>query len=148
MIDALLPILLAAAAGACIVVQQALNANLRAAIASAAWSGFASYAMGLAFMAVLAAVLRDPAPPAAVAARVPWWAWTGGLFGATYIALAILLVPKLGSAAFIALLIAGQMVTSILFDHFGWLGIAQRPLDPARAAGVLLLVAGVALIRR
>ncbi len=148
MIDALLPTLLAAAAGMCIVVQQALNANLREALGSAAWSGFASYAMGLAFMAVLAVVLRDPAPPLGIAARLPWWAWTGGLFGATYIALAILLVPKLGAAPFIALLVAGQMATSLAFDHFGWLGLARRPIDPTRAAGVLLLVAGVALIRR
>ncbi len=148
MIDALLPTLLAAAAGMCIVVQQALNTNLREALGSAAWSGFASYAMGLAFMAVLAVVLRDPAPPLGIAARLPWWAWTGGLFGATYIALAILLVPKLGAAPFIALLVAGQMATSLAFDHFGWLGLARRPIDPTRAAGVLLLVAGVALIRR
>ena len=148
MIDALLPTLLAAAAGMCIVVQQALNANLREALGSAAWSGFASYAMVLAFMAVLAVVLRDPAPPLGIAARLPWWAWTGGLFGATYIALAILLVPKLGAAPFIALLVAGQMATSLAFDHFGWLGLARRPIAPTRAAGVLLLVAGVALIRR
>lgn len=148
MIEILLPILLAAAAGACIVVQQALNANLRVALDSAAWSGFASYAMGLAFMGALAALTRDPAPSLGTAARIPWWGWTGGLFGATYIALAILLVPKLGSAAFIGLLVAGQMVMSVLFDHFGWLGLAQRPLDLTRAAGVLLMVAGVALIRR
>lgn len=148
MIEILLPILLAAAAGSCIVVQQALNANLRAALDSAAWSGVTSYATGLAFMGLLVLALRDPAPALGTAARVPWWGWTGGLFGAIYIALAILLVPKLGSAAFIALLVAGQMVTSVLFDHFGWLGLAQRPLDATRAAGVLLLVAGVALIRR
>lgn len=143
-----LPVLLTMLAGAGIVVQQALNANLRVALASAAWSGFVSYLVGLACMALLVLALRDPLPSATLAARIPWWAWSGGLFGAVFIALAILLVPKLGAAAFIAILVTGQMLASLAFDQFGWLGLAQRPIDLPRLVGVALLVAGVVLIRR
>lgn len=143
-----LPVLLTMLAGAGIVVQQALNANLRVALASAAWSGFVSYLVGLACMALLVLALRDPLPSATLAARIPWWAWSGGLFGAVFIALAILLVPKLGAAAFIAILVTGQMLASLAFDQFGWLGLAQRPIDLPRLLGVALLVAGVVLIRR
>jgi transporter family-2 protein len=57
-------------------------------------------------------------------------------------------VPQLGAATFIALLIAGQMIASVTFDHFGWLGLAQRPIDLPRLAGVALLIGGVILIRR
>ena len=110
---------LALAAGISIVVQQALNPNLRAALNSAAWSGFVSYAVGVACMALLALALRDPVPSAGVAARIPWWAWSGGLFGAISIGLAIFLVPQLGAATFIALLVTGQMLASVAFDHFG-----------------------------
>jgi len=81
-------------------------------------------------------------------ARIPWWSWSGGLFGAVFIALAILLVPKLGAATFIALLVAGQMLASVTLDHFGWLGLAQREIDLPRVIGVLLLIGGVVLIRR
>ena len=143
-----LPVLLTMLAGAGIVVQQALNANLRVALASAAWSGFVSYLVGLACMALLVLALRDPLPSATLAARIPWWAWSGGLFGAVFIALAILLVPKLGAAAFMAILVTGQMLASLAFDQFGWLGLAQRPIDLPRLLGVALLVAGVVLIRR
>ena len=143
-----LPVLLTMLAGAGIVVQQALNANLRVALASAAWSGFVSYLVGLACMALLVLALRDPLPSATLAARIPWWAWSGGLFGAVFIALAILLVPKLGAAAFIAILVTGQMLASLAFDQFGWLGLAQRPIDLPRLLGVALLIAGVVLIRR
>jgi transporter family-2 protein len=139
---------LAVAAGASIVIQQALNANLRTALGSAVWSGFTSYLVGLVCMSLLSLALNDPIPPTAVLARIPWWAWGGGLFGAIYIALAILLVPKLGAATFIALLVAGQMLASVTLDHFGWIGLAQRPLDLPRAMGVLLLIGGVVLIRR
>jgi transporter family-2 protein len=141
-------ILLAFGAGVSIVIQQALNSNLRTELNSAAWSGFVSYSAGLACMALLVIALRDPLPPVGVMARIPWWAWTGGVFGAIFIGLGIVLVPKLGAATFIALLVAGQMIGSVVFDHFGWLGLAQRPVDLSRVIGVLLLIAGVVLIRR
>ena len=143
-----LPVLLTMLAGAGIVVQQALNANLRVALASAAWSGFVSYFVGLACMVFLVLAARDPLPAAGIAARIPWWAWSGGLFGATFIVIAILIVPKLGAAAFIAILVTGQMLASLAFDHFGWLGLTQRPIDLPRLLGVALLIAGVVLIRR
>lgn len=148
MLNVALPVTLAVVAGISIVIQQVLNANLRTALDSAAWSGFVSYFLGVICMLLLATALRDPLPSASVAARIPWWAWSGGVFGAIFIGLAILLVPKLGAATFIALLITGQMLASVAFDHFGWLGLAQRPLDLPRVAGAVLLIAGVVLIRR
>ena len=139
---------LAVLAGASVVLQQVLNANLRGAVNSAAWSGFVSYSVGLICMAVFALAMRDPIPSASIVARLPWWAWTGGLFGAIFIGLAIFLVPQLGAATFIALLISGQMLASIIFDHFGLFGLAQRTADLPRLLGVVLLVSGVVLIRR
>jgi transporter family-2 protein len=143
-----LPIILSIVAGASIVLQQALNANLRFELNSAIWSGFMSYAVGLACMVLLAIAFRDPVPSAVVAARIPWWAWTGGIFGAVFIALAVVLVPQLGAATFIALLVTGQMLASIAFDHYGVLGLTQRQVDMPRLLGVALLIAGVVLIRR
>jgi bacterial/archaeal transporter family-2 protein len=148
MLSALLPALLAIAAGISVVIQQALNANLRGALQSAAWSGLISYAVGSACMALLALALRDPIPAAGLASRVSWWAWSGGAFGAIFIGLSIFLVPQIGAATFLALLVTGQMLGSIAFDHFGWLGLTQRPVDAARLIGVALLIGGVVLIRR
>jgi bacterial/archaeal transporter family-2 protein len=148
MLNALLPAFLAIAAGISIVIQQTLNANLRSALNSAAWSGFISYAVGLACMGLLALAFRDPVPAAGVAARIPYWALSGGVFGAIFIGLGIFLVPQLGAATFLALLVTGQMLGSIAFDHFGWLGLTQRPIDAPRLIGVALLIGGVVLIRR
>lgn len=144
----LIPTGLAVLAGISVVTQQILNANLRMALSSAAWSGFASYFVGLACMAFLAVILRDPPPSAGVMLRVPWWAWSGGLFGAIFIGLAIVLVPQLGAATFIALVVTGQMLASAGFDHFGLLGLDRQPLDATRLLGIALLVGGVVLIRR
>ena len=52
------------------------------------------------------------------------------------------------AATFLALLVTGQMLGSITFDHFGWLGLTQRPIDAPRLIGVALLIGGVVLIRR
>jgi bacterial/archaeal transporter family-2 protein len=144
----LLPsLLLAIAAGASVVVQQAMNASLRGALGSAAWAGFVSYLIGSLCMLVLVFLLREGVPPAEAIARSNWWAWAGGLFGAIFIALAIPLVPRLGAATFIALLVTGQMVSSIQIDHYGLLGVPEHPVSVARLIGALFLVGGVALIR-
>jgi bacterial/archaeal transporter family-2 protein len=85
-----------AAAGPSIVVQQGLNSNLRTALDLAAWLSFVVYAVGVACMALIAPALRDPVPSAGVAARIPCWACSGGLFGAVFIGLAIFLRQREG----------------------------------------------------
>jgi transporter family-2 protein len=62
MLKMALPMVLAAATGISLVMRQALNANLRAALGSMAWSGFMSYLIGVVCMAALALLLRDPIP--------------------------------------------------------------------------------------
>ncbi len=142
-----LPALLAIGAGVSVLIQQVLNANLRTELSSAAWSGFISYMLGMICMGVLALALRDPLPTGVIA-RVPWWAWSGGIFGAVFIGLSIVLIPQLGAAHFIALLVTGQMIAAVVFDHYGWLGIPERQIDILRIIGAALLIGGVVLIRR
>jgi len=142
------PALLTVGAGISVLIQQALNANLRSELNSAAWSGFMSYFLGVVCMVVLAAALRDPVPSASTVSRVPSWAWSGGIFGAIFIGLSIITIPKLGGAAYIALLVTGQMIAALAVDHFGWLGVQERPIDFPRMLGVALLIGGVVLIRR
>jgi transporter family-2 protein len=44
--------------------------------------------------------------------------------------------------------IAGQLVTGVLLDHLGLVGLRQVPLDGKRLAGMFLLAAGAALVLR
>ena len=148
MFNLALPSALALVAGISVVIQQVLNANLRVELNSAVWSGFMSYLVGVLCMVALAMMLREPIPSATAIARIPWWAWSGGLFGAVFIGLSILVAHQLGAAALIALLVTGQMIASIVIDQFGWLGLTQKPVDLPRLIGVGLLIGGVVLIRR
>lgn len=139
--------ILAVGAGCSFVMQQAVNANLREALDSAAWAGFVSYLGGTICMLLLAILMRDALPSAASMARSTWWAWSGGLFGAIYIAISILLVPRIGTMSFVALLVAGQMLCSLIFDHYGLFGVPEHSIDIGRILGAALLVAGVVLVR-
>ncbi|WP_020674560.1 DMT family transporter [Geopsychrobacter electrodiphilus] len=80
--------------------------------------------------------------------QVEWWQLTGGLFGAFFVTLTILAVPKLGTGTVMAALIVAQLATGVVFDHFGLFGMRQIPFDLGRLAGVVLLMVGVALIYR
>ncbi|MCB2186253.1 MAG: DMT family transporter [Deltaproteobacteria bacterium] len=139
--------LLALLAGTSFVVQQAVNSNLRAEIGSAWWAGFVSYLGGALVMLLMVVVMREPGLHLSLVARSSWWSWTGGVFGAIYIATSILLLPRLGAFAVITLLVVGQLVASLVFDHFAILHVPHYPITFPRLLGGALLLAGAILIR-
>jgi transporter family-2 protein len=138
---------LALGAGVSVATQQVLNGNLRTALESPAWAGLISYAGGLLTMIVAVIALGEGVPSLRAMAGVPWWAWSGGLFGAAFILLAILLLPSLGAATLFALVIAGQVLAAVTLDHFGGFGLTPHPISTARLIGAAFLIAGVVLIR-
>ena len=141
-------ILLAMLVGVVLPVQSGVNAQLRSAVGHPLLAAFVSFAVGTVALLGLNLALRTPLPPGATIARLPWWHWIGGLLGATYIYLAIVLAPRLGAATLVASIVTGQMVTSLILDHYGLIGYPQQTLTPARALGALLVIGGVLLIQR
>jgi transporter family-2 protein len=138
---------LALVAGISVATQQVLNGSLRTSLASPAWAGLVSYAVGLLTMIVAVIALGERVPSWKTISGVPWSAWSGGVFGAAFILLVILLLPSLGAAALFALVIAGQVLAAVTLDHFGAFGLTPHPISAARLAGAVLLIAGVVLIR-
>jgi bacterial/archaeal transporter family-2 protein len=138
---------LALGAGVSVATQQVLNGSLRTALGSPAWAALFSYVGGLLTMIVVVMALGESVPSWKAMANTPWWAWSGGVFGGIFILLAILLLPPLGSATLIALIIAGQMLAAITLDHFGAFGLTPHPVTISRLFGAALLIAGVILIK-
>ena len=120
---------------------------MRSALGSPAWAGVVSYAGGLLTMIVVVIALGERVPSLTALAGAPWWAWTAGILGGVFILLSILLLPSLGAATLIALIVAGQMLATVTLDHFGAFGLEQHPVSTARLIGAALLIAGVVLIR-
>jgi len=77
----------------------------------------------------------------------PWWAWVGGALGAFYVTSTVVVPPRMGVAAYFGILVAAQLVMSVLADQFGWLSFEQRSVTPLRAVGVVLLIGGALLVR-
>jgi transporter family-2 protein len=146
-VQTILLYLAALGAGISVATQQVLNGSLRASLNSPSWAGFVSYLCGLATMVVVLLAMREPIPSWKLVAATPWWAWSGGVLGGVFILLAILLLPSLGAATLLALVVAGQMAAGVTMDHFGAFGLAQHSLSISRLLGVALVIGGVVLIK-
>jgi transporter family-2 protein len=77
-----------------------------------------------------------------------WWHWSGGLLGAFFITTAAFAGPRIGAMLFMALVLAGQLGMALALDHFGWAGFREAPVSLGKAVGLVLILAGVFMIRR
>jgi len=111
---------------------------------------FEALAANLIFSALIATavllVLRQSLAGFGDALRSPWWYWVGGGGMGVVVVLAITVVtPRIGAAATIGLLIAGQLAMGVVIDSYGLFGVAKVALSWPRVLGVLLLAAGAVL---
>ncbi|KSV93217.1 DMT family transporter [Sinorhizobium sp. GL28] len=145
-------IALALVAGAVLPVQGAVNALLRqelggAPFAVGAISFFVATLAMAAVMLVALARQKTPRPNIGGVQTMPWWGWLGGFAGATYVTTVFTAIPVIGAAAAVGFTVAGQQVASVFVDRYGWFRLPQRSVSGLRLAGVVLLLAGVALIK-
>lgn len=139
---------LAFAAGLVLTIQVGVNAALRNALGSPAMAALTSFLVGLVGLALYLLITRQSFPDRAALSAAPAWAWVGGLLGAFYVATTIIVGPRLGAAALLALSVLGQLLASLVVDHYGWLGFPQHTISAARVIGAVLLFGGVLLIVR
>ena len=138
---------LAVVAGGCIALQAAANGSLRANIDSVWYAAFYSIC-GTILTAVLFIVFAQPTAPSMAAVRsTPWWNWIGGPLGATVVLAGASLISRLGATAFAAAFVGGQLVFSLLLDHYGWMDLPQESITAGRLAGAALVFAGMLMVR-
>jgi|SRR5690606_188430 len=141
-------ILLAIVAGIVIPIQGGVNTRLADVLNSPILSAFLSFAIGTLALFVYVLVSGTPLGGLANVKNAPPLALTGGIFGAFFVASTIMLIPRLGVAVTFGLVVAGQMLFSIVIDHFGLLGTPVTKANWARLGGVLLITVGTIIIRR
>jgi bacterial/archaeal transporter family-2 protein len=140
-------LLAAVAVGGALAIQVAMNTTMGTYAGGAAGATLLSFLTGALALALVMVVARSEWPSYRVVAGAPWWAWFGGVLGGVYVLVTVLLSNRLGPGPMFAAIVAGQMVTALVLEQFGWLGVPQHPVGVARAIGVAMLVGGVALIR-
>jgi len=144
---AVLYVLLALAAGAMLPFQAGMNARLAHFVESPIRASLVSFVVGTVVLLVLSIAIFKPLPSGSKLAGAPWWVWVGGVLGAFYVVVTVVSAPRVGAATLIAALIAGQMVASLVVDHFGWVGFPVHHVSAGRVVGLVLLFAGVLLVR-
>ena len=140
-------LLFAFAAGVALPVQFGINVQLAHWLDSPVRAAFVSFLTGTVILAAAAALVFKPLPSLSRLGHAPWWVWVGGAFGAFYVAASIVAAPRLGAAALIAAIVAGQSIASVVVDHYGWVGFEAKPVSAGRLVGMVLVGTGVALVR-
>jgi bacterial/archaeal transporter family-2 protein len=139
-------LLLAVAAGGALPFQAGINARLATFVGGPIRASAISFAVGTIVLVLVALVATRGVVSTGRLSSVPWWAWLGGAVGAGYVASAVAAAPRLGALNLFAAVIFGQLLCSVVLDHFGVL-YREHSLSAGRIAGVVLLGAGVVLVR-
>lgn len=134
-------------AGAFLPIQAGMNNKLAKTCGNPVFASTISFAVGMVALVIYLLItsgniswrgLKD----------VPAYAWMGGVLGAFYVTIIILAYPKIGPGFMFGLVVAGQMLISMLMEHFQLMGTQSQPISIGRIAGMLLIVGGVILMKK
>jgi transporter family-2 protein len=145
--DKLLWIVLAFIAGSFLPVQAGINAKLGRAAESPAAAALISFAIGAGALFIYVLVSKQSISWQGLKAA-PMYAWIGGLLGAFYVTAVLLAFPQLGPGLTFALIVAGQMLFTVVLEHFNILVTQPHPMNVPRLIGVLLVIVGAIIIRK
>jgi bacterial/archaeal transporter family-2 protein len=135
-----------AGVGGLIALQAPVNAGLGKATGNLA-AALVSFAVGTLLLALLV-IASGKAGGLSNAFDVQWYYLLGGLLGAAYVFTALVTVSSIGAGGVAAATITGQLVTSVVLDRLGVLGLEQEPITFERVLGVALLLGGTYLVVR
>jgi transporter family-2 protein len=140
-------ILLVLIAGAMLPLQAGLNAKVGRIIESPVHASLISFVIGSIglFLYVLLARVNFQASEIR---HIPIEAWGAGLLGAIYVTVIILAFPRLGAALTFGLVVSGQLMLSLILDHYKILVLQIHPFNYQRMAGIVLIILGVVVIRK
>lgn len=138
----------ALATGILLSVQVGLNNKLRVALGSPVVAAIISFLVGLVFLAITFVGRRETFPSFKALGQIPPYVYIGGLLGAVYVTSATVLFARLGALQTTGLVVAGQIVASLIIDHYGLLGAAVQPIGLTRIIAAALVVGGVVLAGR
>jgi bacterial/archaeal transporter family-2 protein len=134
-------------AGVLMVVQSACNGMLETIADRPVMVGVISLGIGISTLLAVGILFGQLGfPTTGKLMEAPWWAWLGGVCGAIALVSQPIAVPRLGAATYVGLFVTSSTVLSVIFDHFGWLGLSQHPAGIGRVLGCALMVIGIGLV--
>lgn len=134
--------------GMCSAVQTSILGRLGTELGSPIKASFVSFLVGLLTLLVIVLVHdRGFGLHRAFGGGNPWWMWFGGFLGSLVVLTNSVLSPLLGTGLTVLVALLGQVIGGLLIDTFGWFAVARRRVGVVQIAGIVVAVAGIALIR-
>ena len=134
-------------AGAVLPIQAGLNAKLGKYITSPVHASMFSFVTGAIGVALYIMVTRQTMSWAGVRAA-PSYVWVAGLLGAFFVTAMVLTFPRIGPAITFGLVVAGQMIMSVIMGHFNIMVELRQSINLYKIIGVALIISGVIIIRK
>ena len=134
-----------AVAGALTSVEAGANTKLTETLGGPWWPAVLFSLVSIALLGLGTLVFGGPFPTGQLR-DAPWWAWSGGLFGALYVMSMLTAPGRLGSGLFTGLTVTAAIIASIALDHYGLVGFKQHTAGLGRLIGAALMVAGIVCV--
>ena len=128
-------------------IQSAINAVLTFELKRPFLAAMLSLSLGAFLMAMLAlsqGELRDFGRLKNISPHL----YLGGIMGALFVSSSLYFIPRMGATTMITCFVTGQMMGSLLLDHFGLFGLVVRPLNIEKLIGITFLLVGILLVMR
>lgn len=145
--DKIIWIAMAFLAGAFLPLQAGLNSKLAKTGGSPVHASMISFAVGVVALIVYIFLTSQNVSWKGIR-EAPAYAWTGGVLGALYVTIIVLAFPKIGPGLTFGLVVAGQLLISMLMEHFQVLGAQSQPVSIGRILGMLLIIVGVIVMKK
>ena len=134
--------------GGLIALQAPINAEVASRLGNPLAAATISFCVGTAaLILVTMLVARHSTDLGAVKALPLYMLLGGGLLGAVYVTVNLMLAPRIGIAAVMALGIAGQLFAALLIDRLGLFELMARGLTAGRVGGAVLVAVGALMVR-
>ncbi len=134
--------ILAFVAGAMTSYQPLINARLNDHLSSPIWAAFVSFVVGTVILLIVGLFMNGGKFMSINTEGLKWWMFTGGAFGAIFVTVAIYVVPHMGVAVMIAVMIAGQLLLAAVLSHYGVMADQAHPITWQKFSGLSLLAIG------
>ncbi|PJG85107.1 DMT family transporter [Conservatibacter flavescens] len=139
-------LLIAFCAGIAMAVQAAINTQLsNAMVGQPIVAALISFATGAVVLFLVCLWKADLVEAINNLPKQPLWKFIGGPLGALVVFTSIFLAPKIGVTNMLFFIIIGQLVTAMLIDHFGLIGMPVRTMDIWKILGLIVILIGLGL---
>lgn len=139
--------LLAFIAGAFLPIQGGLNNKFGKTLDSPVYASMISFCVGALVLIAYIVLTRQHVITSGFKVA-PVYLWLAGVLGAFYVTVVIYAFPRIGPALTFSLVVAGQMIIAVILEHYNVLVAHPHPISFMRIIGVILVLAGVIVIRK